>query len=370
MQENLLMNRRERLRRCYYHEETDRPGVYSRTLFPANDPTYDRLKAYLARHSELKIDWDSTELETKYPMDIVTEPYSAELEREKITLHTPKGDLARSSLVRIGHQAKNQPKLHESYFIKDLQDIEKFLSLPMPEVGDDVSGFFAARKKVADAGIINVFLGANPAGFTAALFGTENFALMSSIERDLIHQLCERRMNIIINRLKVLLDKGVGPFFGIEGEELVAPLLHGPKDFDDFNAKYDKPIIELIHNAGGRIDIHCHGSIKKVLPSFIAIGTDVLHPFEAPPMGDITAKEAKEMSRGRLCLEGNIQINRMYEASPDEIRAETEQLINDVFDDNMGLIVCPTASPYIYGQGEVCFEQYKAMVDTVLEWKG
>ena len=87
-------------------------------------------------------------------------------------------------------------------------------------------------------------------------------------------------------------------------------------------------------------------------------------------MGDITAKEAKEISRGKLCIEGNIQINRMYEVTADEIRAETEQLIKDTFDDKKGLIVSVTASPYIYGQGEVCFEQYKAMIDTVLEWTG
>jgi hypothetical protein len=60
----------------------------------------------------------------------------------------------------------------------------------------------------------------------------------------------------------------------------------------------------------------------------------------------------------------------MYEASPDEIRAEVEALIRDTFDDHRGLIVSPTASPYIPGEGEKCYPQYKAMVDTVLSWKG
>ena len=36
------------------------------------------------------------------------------------------------------------------------------------------------------------------------------------------------------------------------------------------------------------------------------------------------------------------------------------------FDDGRGLIVSPTASPYIRDQGEVCFPQYKAMIDTAL----
>jgi len=70
------------------------------------------------------------------------------------------------------------------------------------------------------------------------------------------------------------------------------------------------PIIDLIHDAGGCIHVHCHARVKQVLPDFVEMGVDVLHPFEAPP----------------------------------------------------------TASPYIRGMGEVCYPQYKAMVDTVLAW--
>jgi len=364
------MNRKERLRRCYYHEELDRPAVYSRRLFPANDPSYDKLKAYLGQHSELKLEWNTFELDSPYPMEVTKGPYNDELVREITILHTPKGDLRKSDLARIKTQAKDQPKMHEEYLLKNRQDAEKYLSLPMPEVRKDVSMFYELQKQLGNTGIADVSLWINPAGKAAALFGSENFALASALERDIIHALCERQMNIIINRLKYLLSEGIGPYFNLLGEELVAPPFHGPKDFDDFNVKYDKPIIDMVHEAGGRMHIHCHGSIKKVLQSFIDMGTDVLHPFEAPPMGDITAKEAKEISRGKLCIEGNIQINRMYEVTADEIRAETEQLIKDTFDDKKGLIVSVTASPYIYGQGEVCFEQYKAMIDTVLEWTG
>ena len=83
-------------------------------------------------------------------------------------------------------------------------------------------------------------------------------------------------------------------------------------------------------------------------------------------MGDITATEAKALARGTLCLEGNIQISRMYEARSEAIRQETEALIRDTFDDRKGLVVCPTASPYIRGQGARCYPRFKAMVDAVL----
>ena len=361
------MNRRERLTRCYSNRELDRPAVYSRTGFPNNDPSYDRLKAYLQAHSALKASWSGTAFETSYPTESYTEPHLEDFDRQVTTLHTPKGDLQCSRLISL----KGQPGLAETHFLKTREDAEKYLSLPLPEIrGGDVSSFFAAREQIGDDGIVNVSLGANPGGSVAALFGTDTFAIMSVMNRDIIHALCQRQMTIYMNRLKFLLDNKIGPFFSMAGQEYIVPPLHSPTDFYDFNVKYDRPIIDLIHNAGGYVHIHCHASVKKVFRGFIDMGVNVLHPFEAPPMGDITASEAKDLARGKMCLEGNIQIDRMYEATPEDIRQETESLIQATFDDHKGLIVSPTASPYIRGAGENCFPQYKAMIDTVLEWNG
>jgi uroporphyrinogen-III decarboxylase len=259
--------------------------------------------------------------------------------------------------------------LHETFLLKDSADAEKYLSLPMPTTEGSTEAFFEADQKLGERGIVDVSLGGNPGGTVAELFGSENFAMISATERDIIHALCERRRDEILLLAKYLLSKGVGPYFSMSGEEYIVPPLHGPKDFADFNVRYDEPIIAVIHEMQGRIHIHCHGSVKKVLPGFIAMGTDVLHPIEPPPMGDITAREAKGLARGRLTLEGNIQIAHMYEHAPEQISAEAEALIADAFDDRSGLIVSPTASPYIHGAGEKCLPQYKAMLDAVANWK-
>ena len=261
---------------------------------------------------------------------------------------------------------KGQPGLHETFFVNSPEDAERFLSLPLPQLSGNVASFFAADRAIGDKGIVDVGLGLNPAGTVAELCGSENFAMMSVTDRDVLHCLCERQMTVRLRRTEFLLARGVGPFFSTAGQEYIVPPLHGPRDFADFNVKYDKPIFDLIHDAGGRVHVHCHGSIKRVFQGFIDMGVDVLHPFEPPPMGDILAAEAKALTRDRMCIEGNIQIHRMYEATPEAVRQETEQLIADAFDDHKGLIVCPSASPYIRGKGEACFPQYKAMIDTVL----
>lgn len=360
------MTRRERLSRCYRNEETDRPAVFSRMGYPDHDPTYDRLKAYLKERSELKMHWSSSAFETPQPIVSAAEPHNADFSRQIDVLRTPRGELRRTALVSL----KGQPGLHETFFINSAADAERYLSLPMPAHAGDTASFFAREASIGDAGIVDVSLGFNPAGYAAELCGSENFALMSITDRDLLHALCERRMRILLDRVRFLAERGVGPFFSISGEEYLVPPLHGRKDFDDFNVRYDKPIADAVHEAGGRLHIHCHGPLRTVFTGFLEIGADVLHPIEPPPQGDLDARAAKALARGRLCLEGNIQINRMYEASPEAIRAETARLIEAAFDDRRGLIVCPSASPYILGEGERCFPQYEAMVETVVGWAG
>lgn len=360
------MTRRERLRRCYCYEELDRPAVYSRTGFPADDPTYDRLRALLGEQTELKGGWSSAAVQPPPPAETRVEPHSADWERHVAVLHTPAGELTSTFLA----SRRGQPGLHETFLIDGPEDAQRYLSLPPQPVGGDVAGFFAADRAMGDAGIVEVSLGFNPAGFVAELCGSVTFALLSISHRDLLHALCRRHMESLLARVEYLQGRGVGPYFSMLGEEYVVPPLHGPADFHDFNVRYDRPVIERIHRGGGRIHIHSHGSIRQVFQGFLDMGADVLHPIEPPPLGNITAAQAKEMARDRLCLEGNLQIHRMYEASPEGIRAEVQALIGAAFDDRRGLIVCPSASPYIRGQGETCFPMYQAMVETVLAWKG
>ena len=360
------MTRRERLRRCYNHEELDRPAVYSRTNYPPDDPTYDGLREYLETHSELKRGWHGLRETCPPATETRVERVSDEWERRVTVFHTPAGDLTSSRRVSL----TGQPGLQEEPLIKSPGDAERYLSLPPPTFDPDVGGFSKADREAGDRGIVQVGPGMNPGGHVAQLCGSEGFALFSVTEREMLHRLLKRRMEALLGRVRFLLSKGVGPYFGLAGEEFVTPPLHGPKDFRDFNVRYDKPIVDLVHEAGGRVHVHCHGSIQRVFDGFLETGVDVLHPFEAPPQGDITPAEAKERARGRICLEGNLQINRMYEADPEEVAEETRALIETCFDDRKGLIVSPTASPYIRGAGEECLPRYRAMVEAVLEWGG
>ncbi len=83
-------------------------------------------------------------------------------------------------------------------------------------------------------------------------------------------------------------------------------------------------------------------------------------------MGDILLNEAKEVLKDKICIEGNIQIADMYEKPKENIEMQVLKLINDAFYDSKGLIVCPTASPYIPLMSKRCFENYTTLIESVL----
>ena len=352
----------ERLKRCFFHEELDRPAIYLRMYISASDKSYDKLRALAREKTDLK--YDSGIGLKIHRFKEIEELHNEDFKKKKLILETPKGRLESIEYVSL----KGQPDYTEKYLLETREDAEKYLSFKYPEIKGDTSEYFKFKKEVGDRGIVTAALTENPGGLVAGLFGTERFAMMSVTDRDILHEIMKKRMNFLLDLIKYYKKNDMGPYFWMAGEELITPPIHGPEDFDDFNTRYDKPIIDLVHEIGGRVHIHCHGKIKKVLPGFLRMGADIIHPFEAPPMGDVTAKEAKEIVKDKICIEGNIQIADMYENSVDSIVEQTENLIKDAFSDKKNLIICPTASPYIFGAADNCYKQYKAMVDTVINY--
>lgn len=329
------MNSRERLRRLYYHEEMDRPAVIIRWWGFRDDSSYADLFKLMTEQADWVEPWNASSLLRGPPIPWAPEPEAG----------------------------------GKRYLLRNVEDAVRYLALPLPEIGGDVSEYFRLKEQVGERGIVLAHLNNNPGGLIAELFGSEQFAMMSVLERDLLHRLMQRQQDVALRLLQHLIEQGVGPYFSICGQEMITPPLHGPDDFFDFNVRYDKPIADCIHAAGARLNVHCHGRIKTVLDAFPALGADVLHCFEAPPMGDVTPTEAKQAWRGRISLEGNIQIADFYEKNPEDIRRQTQALTRDCFDDRRGLAISPTASPFIPGRGRDCYRQYVAMVEAVKEFK-
>jgi uroporphyrinogen-III decarboxylase len=136
-------------------------------------------------------------------------------------------------------------------------------------------------------------------------------------------------------------EAGLEPAFAWVGPELCIPPLMSPKDFEDFVSRFDKPLIDLIHERGGHAWVHCHGKMGPVLERFVEMGVDVLNPMEPPPMGDLTLEEAFARVGDRMALEGNIETHELMSASKERIR----DLVREAIEAGSGrrFILCPSS---------------------------
>lgn len=366
---------RERWLRAWRKEVPDRAPIHVRGVHVLSEdwrrsahPSYAPLIAEVDQHCDKVLNWSPnlgfylTRPELA-PCRIESRPAGEDRRDEVRTVTTPDGPLV--SVTR--HSMDGIPGMIMKHFISDEEDYERFLSIPYEQVPQDAEPFFVADRRVGQKGIVLVTLSYNPLGMVFDLLGSETLAIWSLMHRDRIRVLLSELARRHQDLAKTLLKAGVGPFFGTLGHEACLPPLQSPTDFDEFIVKVDKLSMDCIHDAGSMVHIHCHSRLKAVLDGFVELGTDILHPFEAPPMGDITLKEAKERVRGRICIEGNLQIGDLMRCTPEEIRQMTRQIVRDAGDGG-GLVLCPTASPYEPVLSQRTLENYLSFIRAGLEF--
>jgi len=264
------------------------------------------------------------------------------------TIHTPKGDLTRAHLRSL----EGKPGYASKYLLETPQDAEKWLSIPWSAPHVDASGWQAANERMGDAGVLSVGIGEAMYAIND-LTGSEVWAYWLMEERDLVHRLVAEAQRRQIYIVKELLAAGVVGIYGYVGPELCIPPLASPRDFDEFVVRYDKPIHDLIHDAGGLVWVHCHGKMGPVLERFADEGVDCLNPLEPPPMGDVNIVGARKRVGRRMSFDGGIEVYDIEMRTP----AQVEQKVADAIwqSEGIGLILSlstdlshlPTLSPHI-----------------------
>ena len=238
---------------------------------------------------------------------------------------TPAGKLTSVHL----RSTEGKPGYAAKYLIETEEDAKKWLSIPTVPVEPETESFFQLVRKTGERALVTAPMYSDPMYQVNALTGSEVFAVWSVTNRGLLHEM----INVAFERQKIylkrLLSGGVKTIFYYVGPELCIPPLQSPKDFYEFVVAYDKQLIELVHEGGGLVHVHCHGGMNPVLEGFVEMGADVLDPVEPPPMGDITLAEAKRRAEGRMTLMGNLQNGWFDTLSDEEMEAVCVQAMEE-----------------------------------------
>jgi len=362
---------RERLLRTWRRQPTDRVPIstYEMVGWDMNSwynqqPSYKKLMQVIRENTDClySCSYSAPDLaEQNYKT--VEKWEEDDLTFQKITLHTPKGDL--TAVYR--DQRTLLTTWCIEHFLKDIDDLDKWLSLPHEPGEVTIERVKSAENTIGDNGILVIETG-DPILVIAELFRFEDFMLNWAIHRDRILY----AMDVIFERqfeaLKKALELGVtGLSFRLVGQEYGTPPYFSPDDFRDLVVKYDGRLIELIHQYSGYVRIHCHGRIGKVLPMFIEMNADGTDPVEAPPSGDIELSEVKRKYGDKLVLFGNMQLRDLEFATPAGIDKMVKKMMEAAKKDG-GYVIMPTASPIDANLKRETESNYYAYIEAALKY--
>ena len=274
------------------------------------------------------------------------------------TLQTPRGPL--TALSREGISSYSHGVL--KHWVTDEEDLERFLSLPYEPAQPDLAPYLAARAELGEAGYVLPNIN-DPIGLVHSLLGSELLGCWSLQQPRLVERLLDVMAERCLDYAERLLQGGIAPVLGLLGQESVVPPLFSPRYFERYVGRYNRPLIALVHRYGCLVSVHCHGRLNAVLDAFAELGADVLHPLEAPPMGDVTLADAKRRIGQRVCLQGNLQIGDLMLLERDEIAAQTRAAIAAAAPGS-GFVLTMTATPFERVLSSRTLDNLLTMIDT------
>ena len=358
---------RERLKRVFRCEPVDRMPVRLwgvDPMHPSDRPSYQPLYEMSERHNlDLIRNWSPSKEERDPP---VVESHSERKESDKpdmwenVTVtETPAGPLTSSHYS----PKDGRPGYVKKHTIETIEDAKKWLSIPQPEPQFGTDSYWEFERKSGEEALLMVSTG-HPMYSINAQMGSEIFGFWLMEERELLHEMVRKSYRGIEAAVKRYLAADVGDAFGWVGPELCIPPLASPNDFREFCIDYDKRIIDLIHDAGKLVWVHCHGDMHPVLEGFVEMGVDCLNPIEPPPVGNLTLAEAKQRVAGQMCLEGGVENGDFQLVTPAEMERIVEETVRQGKPGG-GFILSSTSSPTTWVElDERIIENHRVFVET------
>lgn len=355
-----ILTSRERLLRCAKGEPVDRVPISPPVSFsplawaekgpdaaPLRDPLWPEVAEACAEHCDCMVGiggpigqlFDRRFLLTPAKhIERLPVEQGDEWQVVRHVVHTPQGDLTTTDKTQAGVQTA----WYTEPLVKTVEDAEALLSVPYEFDAPDLSPCREHMETVGGVGLTE-FSVSTPLVSVSRLMHFDQLLLWCHTERELVHRLLRAMCDRVELGLRYALEQGLGPVVWFGGSEQATPPMMGPAMYDEFMVAYDGRLMELVHQHGGLVHVHCHGKISGILDRLLDMGVDMLDPVEPPPDGDITMLEAKERAAGRLTLLGNIEFRELEFSTPRRIDELVKRAILDGGTERVYL--CPSATP-------------------------
>jgi uroporphyrinogen decarboxylase len=121
-----------------------------------------------------------------------------------------------------------------------------------------------------------------------------------------------------------------------------------------------KRVVDRGKHEGCITAYHCCGAMREIIPDLIEIGIDIINPIQAGCPG-MEPASLKEEFGDRVALMGGVDTQYLIpQGSPDDIRRETEKLIEVMTADGGGYILAASHTIPPEAPDENIFALYEA----------
>lgn len=365
-----VLTSRERLTRLFNNEEIDRVPIwllapYHNVEYYAdiyNTPCYKPILTYIEKYCDTldRRNYDMGFCYNKHP-DIIRNDIIEEKDGNTVnkTIISHR-DISFTKYVSTGVSGT---KL--KHFIDDIDMLDDILALPYAPPQPNVESYFREKEELGDKGLMMVDIG-DPLLPLYHLSSAENFSIWSLTDYDKLIAFADEMYMRVYNYYKYLLERNVGEVFFIVGSEFAGPPMVSPSKFNDLSVRYLKGIVDLIRSYGKKSIVHYHGNLYKVLTGMRSINPDGIHTIEAPPTGDCTITQAREVL-GNMILIGNVQYDDIIRREKDEVK-EMVRLAMEEGKTTGRFILSPSAGPYENYLDNKAVENYRAFIEAGIEY--
>jgi uroporphyrinogen decarboxylase len=221
--------------------------------------------------------------------------------------------------------------------VSDLKDIEEQVSWPDVNHPRWTQGVGERAQALKDSGyyiIGRMVLSHGPYQMACDLRSMENFMVDMMDSPDFAHALLARITDTICGLTRNYLEAAGGIIDMIElpGDDYAGNhnLVFSPKLFRKMIRPCLEKIIATIHEQqpGIKIMLHSDGAIGKLVPDFIALGVDVLHPLE--PVTGMDPAEIKQKYGDQISFLGGVDISHAMTGTKDDVRSDVDRCIRDL----------------------------------------
>ncbi len=257
------------------------------------------------------------------------------------------------------------------HLLKTPEDIEAYLRLPEPTVGEpDISGILAEEQALGDSGIVCIEF-CDPICIAAGLFAMEDYTVTALAEPALFHRLLQRFARTLETQCAQLARACPGRLWRICGSEYASEPFLPPRLYGDYVAGYTGRIVHTIQEHGGYARIHSHGRLRGILPWIAGMQPDGLDPLEPPPQGDMTLAELRAAIGRDTVLMGNLEITDIENLPPPEFEKKVASALREgTAGEGRGFVLLPSASPYGRKITARTLANYETMVRLAERWAG